>query len=286
MVLEALTSMGRFGLTADDVLELLAEPSTLDAITAGRIRLEGLALHLPLTQPGELHRSVPGARWRDSAVAPAPPAGSSGRVREALVWGLGWQQALADLSQRVTGTADTEAISAITSAAALWVSHLDDRELGSLRAALPDIALYARIGTRLWLGDRGALQARGTVLAVHMVERGETSGYRQRRAPRAGAVLVVGGGTAHGVALEAPSPVASARQRAVAAGSGVLEAAGRSLSPFHVGGKQRWFAEPPHMQVSLVRVPQGVPLPQVGDEIDVDVRLTTIHPDRVLGLDL
>jgi hypothetical protein len=87
------------------------------------------------------------------------------------------------------------------------------------------------------------------------------------------------------VALEAPSAAASVRQRAVAAGTGVLEASGRALSPFHVGGKQRWFAEPPHMQVSLVRVPQGVVLPLVGDELDVDVRMTTVHPDLVVGLD-
>ena len=39
------------------------------------------------------------------------------------------------------------------------------------------------------------------------------------------------------------------------------------------------------MQVSLVRVPEGVPLPAVGDEVDVDVRMTTVHPDRVVGLD-
>jgi hypothetical protein len=71
----------------------------------------------------------------------------------------------------------------------------------------------------------------------------------------------------------------------VTAGTGVLDAAGRALSPFHVDGPQRWFAEPPHMQVSLVRVPAGVPLPAVGDEVAVDVRMTTIHPDAVLGLD-
>jgi hypothetical protein len=32
-------------------------------------------------------------------------------------------------------------------------------------------------------------------------------------------------------------------------------------------------------------VPQGVPLPEVGDHVDVDVRLTTITPDVVTGLD-
>jgi hypothetical protein len=34
-----------------------------------------------------------------------------------------------------------------------------------------------------------------------------------------------------------------------------------------------------------VRVPQGVVLPLVGDELDVDVRMTTVHPDLVVGLD-
>jgi hypothetical protein len=39
------------------------------------------------------------------------------------------------------------------------------------------------------------------------------------------------------------------------------------------------------MQVSLIRVPEGTTLPAVGDEVDVDVRLTTATFDRVLGLD-
>jgi hypothetical protein len=285
VVLEALTSMGRFGLTADELTALLADDATVTAIAEGRIALEGLALHLPLAEPHTDHRLDPGARWHDSAVAPAPPAGATGRVIEVHAWGLGWVHAVADLSDRVTEVASDLTVAAMTTSAALWVSHLDDGELATLRRALPEIALYARIGTRLWLGDRSAAQARGTVLAVHDVGRGQASGYRQRRASRAGAVLVIGGGTAHGIALESPSANASARQRVVAAGTGVLDAVSRALSPFHVDGKQRWFAEPPHMQVSLVRVPAGVPLPAVGDEVAVDVRMTTIHPDAVLGLD-
>jgi hypothetical protein len=285
VVLEALTSMGRFGLPADAIADLLADAGTVAALTGRRVRLEGLALHLPLVQPSPYHRAVPGARWKDAVVAPEPPAGSSARVREALAWGLGWQSALADLSERVSATGDGEAVTELTEAAALWVSHLDDVELASLRGALPDIALFPRIGTRLWLGDRGALVARGTVLAVHAVGKGQTSGYRQRRASREGAVVVIGGGTAHGVAMEAPSAVSSMRQRVVVAGTGILDAAGRALSPFHVGGSQVWFAEPPHMQVSLVRVPRGIAVPAVGDEVDVDVRLTGIAPDRVVGLD-
>ena len=84
-------------------------------------------------------------------------------------------------------------------------------------------------------------------------------------------VLVVGGGTSHGVALAAPRAVTGVVPRLKLAGEGGLEAGGRALSPFHVGGKRRWFAEPPHMQVSLIRVPEGVALPQVGDRLDVDV---------------
>jgi hypothetical protein len=285
VVLEALTSMGRFGLTDTELVDLLESDATLEALRAGRVRLEGLALHLPLVQPHADHRAVPGSRWHDASVAPAPPPGATGRVVEAHAWALGWVRAAADLSTRLAERARGDALTALTAAGSLWVSHLDDAELAALRAALPEIALYARIGTRLWLGDRGALQARGTVLAVHEVGKGEASGYRQRRAGRAGAVVVVGGGTSHGIALEAPSPVASLRQRAVAAGTGVLDAAGRALSPFTIAGAQRWFAEPPHMHVSLVRLPSGTALPQVGDLLDVDVRLTTIHPDRVLGLD-
>ncbi|MFN8167911.1 MAG: alanine racemase [Candidatus Nanopelagicales bacterium] len=285
VVLEGLTSMGRFGLAPDELALLLADPATAAALADDRVRLHGLALHLPLVQPSPDHRAVPGARWKDAAVAPAPPAGASARVAEALSWGLGWQQQLGDLSDRLSRAGAERAVTALTDAVALWVSHLDDVELASLRGALPDIALYARIGTRLWLGDRGALQARGTVLAVHLVQRGQASGYRQRRAARASAVVVVGGGTAHGVALEAPSAAGSVRARAVAAGTGVLEAGGRALSPFHLAGRQRWFAEPPHMQVSLVRVPEGTPLPAVGSELDCDVRMTTASFDAVRGLD-
>jgi hypothetical protein len=285
VVLEALTSMGRFGLTDVELTELLDESATLDALVGDRVRLEGLALHLPIAQPHVDRSHVPGSRWHDARVAPVPPAGATPRVHEAIGWGLGWQRALADLSERLEAAGAGDALAALTSAATLWGSHLDDRELSLLRGVLPDITLFARIGTRLWLGDRGALTARGTVLAVHDVAKGEASGYRQRRASRAGAVLVIGGGTTHGVGLAAPSPTASVRQRVVVAGTGVLDAAGWALSPFHIGGRQRWFAEPPHMHVSLVRVPEGVGLPAVGDQVDVDVRMTTVRPDLVLGLD-
>ena len=166
--------------------------------------------------------------------------------------------------------------------ATLWVSHLSEAELTTLAARHPGVSFRARVGTLLWLGDRAAAQAKGTVLAVHRLARGQRYGYRQHKAPRAGHLVVVGGGTSHGVALSAPSPAGSVAQRARTVAAGGLEALGRSLSPFHVQGAQRWFAEPPHMQVSMIWLPDGVAVPAVGAELHTDVRMTTASFDRIV----
>ena len=123
------------------------------------------------------------------------------------------------------------------------------------------------------------------MLDVHRLRRGDRYGYRQRRAARAGWLLVVAGGTAHGVALSAPDRRRPPRGSAPSPRApGALEAAGRSLSPFHVAGKQRWFAEPPHMQCSMLLLPVDVAPPAIGDRLAVDVRMTTARFDEVLGL--
>lgn len=162
----------------------------------------------------------------------------------------------------------------------LWVSHLADEELASVRGAHPAIEVLPRVGTRLWLGRRDVLRASGTVLDVHALRRGERYGYRQKRAPGGMLLVVVSGGTAHGVGLEAPKPVSGVVARGRVAALGGLEAAGRVLSPFHVGGKQRWFAEPPHMQCSMLLVPDDVDI-SLGDQLTCDVRFTTTTFDRV-----
>ncbi|MGH8893922.1 MAG: alanine racemase, partial [Actinomycetes bacterium] len=72
-----------------------------------------------------------------------------------------------------------------------WVSHLTPAELARLRADFPGTTFRPRIGTSLWLGDRGALVARGTVLDVHPVERGQRYGYRRHRARRDSHLVVV-----------------------------------------------------------------------------------------------
>ncbi len=162
----------------------------------------------------------------------------------------------------------------------LWVSHLADAELESVRAAHQSMDVRPRVGTRLWLGDRGSLRVTGTVLDVHRMRRGDRFGYRQRRSPGGSQLVVVSGGTAHGVGLEAPKPVSGMVARGKVAALGGLEAAGRVLSPFAVGGKQRWFAEPPHMQCSLLLVPDDLEV-TVGDEVSCEVRFTTSTFDAV-----
>jgi alanine racemase len=164
----------------------------------------------------------------------------------------------------------------------VWVSHLSAAELTALRTAYPDFTFRPRIGTDLWLGDRSALHVTATVLDVHEVERGDGFGYRHRTAPKAGHILVVSGGTAHGIGLEAPLGDASLRGRAATLARGGMDAAGFVRSPFSIDGKQRLFAEPPHMQASMLFLPAGARVPAVGDVVDVRVRYTATAFDRVV----
>lgn len=170
-----------------------------------------------------------------------------------------------------------------------FLSHVSPTELGQLRTAYPGVSLRPRVGTALWLGEPDALSVRADVLDVRPVAAGSHAGYRSR-SMGAGHLVVVSGGTAHGVAMEAPSAVATLRQRAIVLAEGALEALGRVRSPFSFPAGARgpgssgglWFVEPPHMQVSLVHVPQGTTPPTIGDHLDVRVRLTTFWADDVV----
>jgi hypothetical protein len=81
--------------------------------------------------------------------------------------------------------------------------------------------------------------------------------------------------------MEAPTPAVSLRQRAISMATGSLEAAGLALSPYTIGGKKRWFCEPPHMQSSMIFLPRAQQPPEVGSEIPVELRLTTATVDRI-----
>lgn len=162
-----------------------------------------------------------------------------------------------------------------------YVSHLSPDDLAELRERRPGLDIRARIGTSLWLGDLAPLTVQATVLDVHQVARGERVGYRQRPVPRDGALVVIAGGTSHGIGLEAPRSVHSPTERGKRLARGGLEAAGLALSPFVIDGKHRWFAEPPHMQSSFVLVPASARIPEPGDTVKATVRYTTTTFDRV-----
>ena len=164
---------------------------------------------------------------------------------------------------------------------AVWVSHLGVNDYRRLRTQL-GVQTRMRMGTRLWLGAPQTLRTTATVLDVHRVPRGARYGYNQSRAPRDGWLVIVSGGTSHGIALSAPSPARSLRQRGVSLAQGVLDAAGISRSPFSIAGRKRPFAEPPHMHASMVFVGGASPGVEVGDEVPVTTRQTTTTCDELV----
>ncbi|MEL4358954.1 MULTISPECIES: alanine racemase [unclassified Luteococcus] len=165
--------------------------------------------------------------------------------------------------------------------APLWLSHLTAAEYDTLRDEV-GVDCHLRVGTKLWLGAPRTRRTTARVLDMHRVRRGERVGYWQRRMPSDGWVVVLSGGTANGIALEAPTSAATLRQRAITMVSGSMEALGFALSPYTLAGKKRFFVEPPHMQSSLVFLP-GAGSVAVGDEIPVEVRLTTVTVDEIRG---
>jgi alanine racemase len=176
----------------------------------------------------------------------------------------------------------TDVVSAGLDTMTVWVSHLSGRELATLATSYSDFTFRPRIGTDLWLGARDTLRVKATVLDAHPVERGDVFGYRSRTAPKSGTILVVSGGTSHGIGLEAPTGDSSVKARAATLARGGLDAAGFVRSPYSIDGKQRLFAEPPHMQASMLFLPSGAEVPGIGDEVDVRVRFTATTFDQIV----
>lgn len=194
----------------------------------------------------------------------------------------GWALHLPLVDARRYAEAERVARAALDVArATLWVSHLPDREATTLSRQL-DAAIRLRVGTRLWLGERASRRSVAEVLDVHPVRRGDRVGYRQRRMPSDGWVLIMAGGTAHGIGMEAPTAAASLRQRGISVLNGTLGAAGFALSPYTVAGKKRWFCEPPHMQASMIFLPGDQQPPAIGADVPVELRLTTASVDQII----
>ncbi|GAA2064940.1 alanine racemase [Streptomyces albiaxialis] len=164
----------------------------------------------------------------------------------------------------------------------MFVSHLKPQEFSVLQQQFPQTRFRARIGTRLWLGDHDATEYRGAILDVTRVAKGDRFGYRQTKSGGDGWLVVVAGGTSHGVGLESPKALHGMTSRAKGVARAGLATVNRNLSPFVWAGKQRWFAEPPHMQVSILFVPSDAPEPKVGEELTAILRHTTTTVDRTL----
>ena len=267
VIVEVLTSMQRHGI----------RPERLSGITEqlDRVGFQGWMIHLPLLQEGRYAEAerlaraalavVPGTLWVSHL-----PAAEAARLA-------------IDLGRVVAGSPGAESAqpSALASSGSRQ-AHPGADSIPSDPATGEPVPMRLRVGTQLWLGDPGAYSPVATVLDVHRVRKGDRAGYRQRRITKDGWLLVIAGGTAHGIGMEAPTPAASNRQRLIALAQGGLEATGRALSPYTIAGKKRWFLEPPHMQASLVLLPLTEQPPAIGDEIPVELRLTTALVDQIV----
>jgi alanine racemase len=137
----------------------------------------------------------------------------------------------------------------------VWLSHLDP----STYASLPATHSYRlRLGTSLWHGDKSALQLRADVLDVRPIRAGQHAGYRQDPVEGDGHLVMIGAGTASGVT-----------------------ALPDGRSPFHFEQRRLRLHEAPHMHTSMVLVPDGDPLPDIGERVDVQRPLTMTTVDAV-----
>jgi alanine racemase len=147
----------------------------------------------------------------------------------------------------------------VPAGATVQVSHLAHEHRDALATAYPTITFRARIGTELWHGDKSTLHLGADVIDLRPVTAGDPLGYRLTPAPGDGHVVMASGGTAHGV-----QPLPDGR------------------SPFHHQRHRLALLEPPHMHTSMLFVPTEVPLPAIGDELDLQRPLTQTWVDRIV----
>ena len=106
-------------------------------------------------------------------------------------------------------------VGAVDPSLPVWVSHLDARSY----AALPSTHAYRlRLGTLLWHGDKSMLHLYADVLDVRQVHAGARVGYRLGTVATDGHVVMIGAGTAHGLAAVDP-PAGRARARSTSSGA-------------------------------------------------------------------
>lgn len=257
--LEGLTSLSRFGVPQHEMDELIHADTH-------NITVEGLHLHLPIV-PAEIRHIAMLESTKELSQRKQSPA-----VLEVFSWIL-------QIAPHVNKKGTPLHVS---------VSHVSAKEISAIYQLAKlfqfDISLDARVGTSLWLGEPKALRTTGTVLAVHDGGFGHRAvGYTQVDSHGHKKIVVISGGTSHGVALAAPANTSTMRKRGIALTEGLYQAMGKVRSPFKFKGENLIFVEPPHMHTSMVWCENESI--RVGDEIDCTVRQTTSHFDRIVGLD-
>lgn len=253
--LEGKTSLHRFGLSIGELLSLTNDENH-------NISVVGLSLHLPISDP----TNVQLAQLETSAKVNTRK--TSNRVIEVTSWLTSFAALVAKTNWPLH----------------LSLSHVDLSDVEQIYKISKErnlnISLEVRLGTSLWLGEPKALEVTGTVLEIHeLTGDHEHIGYRQVDAHGNARLLVVSGGTAHGVALAAPTNRASLKAKSVALAEGVAQAIGKVRSPFKLNGKNLPFAEPPHMHVSLLWCEDKQV--KVGDQLNCTVRNTTTTFDVI-----
>ncbi|MEV6841411.1 alanine racemase [Streptomyces sp. NPDC051133] len=162
-----------------------------------------------------------------------------------------------------------------------YVSHLTAEEFDFVCRDHPRTRFRACTGRRLWLGDPGAIEYRSEVLQVARAARGDRFGLRQLRVPVDGCLVMVAGGTAHGVGLE-PLRAMEGVARVKGVAHMGLSVVNQFLSPFVWGGQRCWFAEPPDQLASVLFLPAEVPVPGMGTELTARLAATLTRADRVV----
>jgi len=140
----------------------------------------------------------------------------------------------------------------------LWLSHLQPQWYADLRSRHPNRQFRLRLGTTLWHGDKSFLHLHTDVAAVHSIATGERAGYRQVEVTDGGHLVLVGAGSAHGVA-----------------------ALPDGASPFHFARTRMAMLEPPHMHTSMLVCSNDSPCPDVGDRVDVQRPLVSALIDEI-----
>jgi alanine racemase len=253
--LEGKTSLSRFGILPFDMQSLT---------NFNDLKVLGLSLHLPIVQP---NTKVDPTTEISSAFN---GAGLSQSMTETWNWIVLYEEFSTKFSLPKH----------------ISLSHVSDNQVQALKNMMQgynfNLDIEVRAGTKLWLGEPSALQACGTVLQIHEMTHRQTVGYQQTDSGNNKRLIVVSGGTAHGVAMAAPSNASSLRKRGVAIAEGLSQAIGKVRSPFTYNGKNLDFVEPPHMQVSMLW--SNDMSIAVGDSLNCTVRNTTTNFDCVDGL--